>query len=96
MSTDRTTPAPTGASVQSDPAEIEARIEATRADLAATIDTLGAKVDVRSRVRRRWRDAVEGATDGQGRPTPRAEATVAAAVAVGCGVAAVVVWRHHG
>jgi len=96
MTTDSTGPRPAAAaSDQNDPAQLEAHIEATRADLAATVDALGEKLDVRSRARRRWQHTQQSLTDDQGRPTPQTQAAAAAAVATGCAVAALTLWRRN-
>jgi hypothetical protein len=76
-------------------AEIEADIARTREDLAATVDELTARLDMKSRVKAsvqqtrdqaaaRVRMVRDQATDDEGRPTP-------ATLSVGGGVAAAVI-----
>ncbi len=77
-----------------DAADIEAHIEATRTDLAETIDALGARLDVRTRVQERLARLRDEVTDLDGRPTPRAVAAGAGLVAVVATGAALVVWRR--
>ncbi|WP_295662082.1 DUF3618 domain-containing protein, partial [uncultured Nocardioides sp.] len=81
--------------------EIEADIERTRAELAATVEALTDRLDVKSRLRGKVehtkRDAVQRvhtarsrATDQDGRPTPPVIAGAAALVAL----VALLVWRR--
>ena len=81
--------------------EIEADIERTRAELAATVDALTDRLDVKSRLRGKVehtkRDAVQRvhtarnrATDQDGRPTPPVIAGAAALVAL----VTLLVWRR--
>jgi tetrahydromethanopterin S-methyltransferase subunit G len=94
MSTEKT-PKPTKADLQEE-------IEATREDLADTIDELTSRLDVKSHVHDRVEDAknrvedaghaiADRATDSHGRPIP-AGVVVGAALAV---VVAVVLWRRR-
>ncbi|MBM6405880.1 DUF3618 domain-containing protein [Phycicoccus sp. CSK15P-2] len=79
----------------SDPAQLEAHVEETREDLAATIDALGAKLDVKSRTQQRLRGVQDAATDDHGRPTLAASAVGAAVVAALTAVVVVVVRRRR-
>lgn len=63
------------------PEQIEAEIEAQREQLAATVDQLTHKLDVKDRM-----------TTESGRPRP--EVLAAAGVAV-CAVVAIVLWRRR-
>lgn len=65
------------------PEQIEADIERQRAELAATIDQLHARLDVKTRVK-------DGVTTADGRPRPE---LVAAAVAVV--LAGLAYWRRR-
>ena len=65
------------------PDQLEADIERQRAELAATIDQLHARLDVRTRVK-------DGVTTADGRPRPE---LVAAAVAVV--LAGLAYWRRR-
>lgn len=89
-----------GAAKQPGVEEIEADIARTREELAATVDALTDRLDVKSRVRGKVdqtkQDAVqrvhlvrERATDQNGRPTPP---VIAGAVAV-VALVALLVWR---
>ena len=89
-----TAPAVSDPDATSETARIEAHIEETRQDLAETVDALGAKLDVRSRARDRWRDTVGVASDGHTRPSATTRAVLAGVVAVAAGTAAVLVWRR--
>ncbi|WP_395696425.1 DUF3618 domain-containing protein [Nocardioides sp.] len=66
------------------PEQIEADIERQRAELAATIDQLHARLDVKTRVK-------DGVTTADGRPRPE---LVAAAVAVVL-LAGLAYWRRR-
>lgn len=75
------------------PQQIEAEIEAQRAQLAGTMDALAAKLDVRSRASAKATDLKDRATTDGGRPRPDLLAAVAVAVGL---VVAVAVWRRRG
>ncbi|MBR7743752.1 DUF3618 domain-containing protein [Phycicoccus sp. BSK3Z-2] len=83
-----------GPDARTDTERIEAHIEETRQDLAETVDALGAKLDVRSRARDRWRETVGVADDGHTRPSATIRAALAGVVAVAAATAAVLVWRR--
>lgn len=85
-------------------ADIEAGIERTRADLAHTVDQLTAKLDVKTRLRRRlgtakddaaqrWRLVRARATDESGKPTPVTMVVAGGVVAIASTVI-VLMWRH--
>jgi hypothetical protein len=86
--------------------EIEAEIARTRDDLAATVDELTARLDVKTRIKEsvqqtrdqaaaRVRAVRDQATDDDGRPTP---ATLGVGGAVAAAIVAVVglsIWRRR-
>ncbi|MCB8954958.1 MAG: DUF3618 domain-containing protein [Nocardioides sp.] len=67
------------------PDQLEADIERQREELAATIDQLHAKLDVKARVK-------DGVTTADGKPRPD---LVAAAVAVVALTVGLLVWRRR-
>lgn len=72
------------------PERLEAEIEQQREQLAATVDQLATKLDVKSKVSAKIASVKDAATDERGKPRPQALA------AAGVGVAALVallVWR---
>lgn len=73
------------------PEEIEAEIAQQREELAATVDQLQARLDVKSRAQRRLSDARDQATTADGKPRPE---LVAAAVGV-VALLGVVIWRRR-
>lgn len=72
------------------PEEIEADIELQRQQLAATVDALSAKVDVKAHAKARVAAAKDAATTDAGRPRPE---LVAAAGALVVAVVGLVWWR---
>jgi Protein of unknown function (DUF3618) len=78
--------------VSQTPAQIEAEIEAQRAQLADTVDALAAKLDVTSRAKAKVGDLKDRATTETGSPRPELIAAVAVTVAVIVGLA---VWRRR-
>lgn len=76
------------------PDQIEADIERQRQQLAATIDQLGARLDVKSRAQAKVADLKDRATTADGQPRP--EALALAGAVVGLLVAVVVVRRRRG
>ncbi|GGF49744.1 hypothetical protein GCM10011519_24630 [Marmoricola endophyticus] len=76
--------------------EIEAEIAATRRDLGQTVEALGERLDVKSRVSATVRAAPgrarAGLTRSDGSVRPEA---VAALALMGAGVAAIIVWRRR-
>jgi hypothetical protein len=78
--------------VSQTPAQIEAEIEAQRAQLADTVDALAAKLDVTSRAKAQVGDLKDRATTEAGSPCPELIAAVAVTVAVIVGLA---VWRRR-
>lgn len=74
------------------PEQIEAEIEAQRAELAATVNQLTSKLDVKSKARHKAADLKQSATTPSGSPRPE---VVAAAVSLVAMVAVAVWWRRH-
>jgi hypothetical protein len=74
-----------------DPEAIRADIERTRDDLAATVDALHAKLDVKSRAKARVADVRDRTTSAAGRPRPEVVTGAAGLLLV---VAALVWWRR--
>lgn len=74
------------------PQQIEAEIEAQRAQLAGTVDALAAKLDVKSRASAKAADLKDRATTETGRPRP--DLLAVAVVAVGV-LVALTVWRRR-
>ena len=70
------------------PEEIEAEIAAQRAQLAGTVDQLGAKLDVKSRAQHKAADLKQRATTDSGSPRPEVLAAGGSLVAM----AVVLVW----
>jgi len=100
MTEDSQTPSTTNGSANPAPetAALEAEIERTREDLAQTVDQLAAKLDMKTRIRRRATIVKDGAvwqarrlrdraTDADGRPTGT---TIGAGVVVAAMTALVV------
>jgi len=73
------------------PEEIEAQIRQQRAELAETLDALGAKLDVKSQAQAKAHQVKDRATTETGKPRPE---LVGAAVVVVAGVVALVWWRR--
>ena len=73
------------------PDQIEADIARQREELAATVNQLQARLDVKTRTRQKVADLQDRATTASGKPRPEL-AAAAAAVLVLVGV---VVWRRH-
>lgn len=87
-------------------AEIEAKIERTREELADTVDQLAAKLDVKSRVRdevahtrqtalHRARALRDRATGPDGKPTPTAISAAGGVLAATAAVVVVWLWLHR-
>lgn len=74
------------------PEQIEADIERQRLQLAATIDQLGARLDVKSRAQAKVADLKDQATTADGMPRPEVLALAGAALGL---VVAYVVWRRR-
>lgn len=72
------------------PQEIEAEIAAQREQLAATVDQLGAKLDVKTRAQEKVSDLRDRATTDSGRPRPEVLAAAGSLLAM---AAVLVVWR---
>ena len=75
------------------PQEIQADIEAQRAQLADTVDALAARLDVKSRATAKAVDLKHRATTDDGKPRPDLLAAVAVALAM---VVALSAWRRRG
>lgn len=73
------------------PDELEADIELRREQLAATIDALATRLDVKAQARDKVAEVRNRATDDAGRPRPEVVAGAAAAVLVLVGL---VWWRR--
>ncbi len=73
------------------PEEIEAEIRQQRAELAETLDALGAKLDVKSHAQAKAAQVKQRATTDSGRPRPE---LIGAAAVVVVGVVALVWWRR--
>ncbi|GAA1932097.1 DUF3618 domain-containing protein [Nocardioides marmoribigeumensis] len=74
------------------PEQIEADIAAQREHLAATIDALTHKLDVKSQAKAKAADVKDRATTDSGKPRPELVAGAVAAVVV---VAGLWWWRHR-
>ena len=74
------------------PQQIEAEIEAQRAQLAGTVDALAAKLDVKSRAGAKAAELKDRAMTDTGQPRP--DLLGAAAIAVGL-LVAWTVWRRR-
>lgn len=74
------------------PEQIEAEIEAQRAQLAGTIDELAAKLDVKSQAKEKVASLKDSATTDSG--TPRTEVLAAVASLVAMGVV-LLLWRRR-
>jgi hypothetical protein len=82
--------APRSSSNGTSPDEIEADIERGRAELAATVMQLRARLDAKAGARRRAAGLRDRATTESGRPRPEVLGAAVAAVAV----LGVLVWRR--
>ena len=74
------------------PEQIEAEIEAQRAQLAGTVDELAAKLDVKSQAKEKVASLKDSATTDTG--APRAEVLAAAGSLVAMAVV-LLLWRHR-
>ncbi len=74
------------------PEQIEAEIEAQRAQLAGTVDELAAKLDVKSQAKEKVASLKDSATTDAG--TPRAEVLAAAGSLVAMAVV-ILLWRRR-
>ena len=74
------------------PEQIEADIERQREQLAATIDQLGARLDLKRRAGAQVADLKDRATTADGRPRP--EVLALAGAGLGLVVALAVWWRR--
>ena len=73
------------------PEEIEAEIAAQREELAATVDKLTAKLDVKANAQRKAADLKDRATTDTGSPRPEVLAAAGSVVAMAI---ALVWWRR--
>ncbi|QBR91606.1 DUF3618 domain-containing protein [Nocardioides euryhalodurans] len=73
------------------PEEIEAEIAAQREELAATVDQLTAKLDVKANAQRKAADLKDRATTGTGSPRPEVLAAAGSLIAMAI---ALVWWRR--
>ncbi len=74
------------------PEQIEAEIEAQRAQLAGTVDQLAAKLDVKSQAKEKVASIKDSATTDSG--TPRPEVLAAAGSLIAMGVV-LLFWRRR-
>jgi len=74
------------------PEEIEAEIAAQREELAATVDELTAKLDVKAKARRKAADLKDRATTDTGSPRPEVLAAGGSLIAMAI---ALVWWRRR-
>jgi hypothetical protein len=74
------------------PAELEAEIEARRAQLAGTIDQLAATLDVKARATDTMASLKDSATTDSGMPRPEVLAAVGSLVAMGV---VLLLWRRR-
>jgi Protein of unknown function (DUF3618) len=77
---------------QPTPEQLEAEIEAQRAQLAGTVDALAAKLDVKTQAQAKVADLKDRATTDSGSPRPD---VLAGAVAAFVLVVAYAVWRRR-
>ncbi|QBX56636.1 DUF3618 domain-containing protein [Nocardioides seonyuensis] len=87
---DPSTDTPAGG--QPTPAELEAEIAVQREQLAATVDGLAAKLDVKSRARDKVAHLKNSATTADGSPRPEVLAALGSLVAM---AVVVLVWRRR-
>jgi len=74
------------------PEQLEAEIEAQRAQLAGTVDALAAKLDVKAQAQAKVADLKDRATTETGSPRPDVLAGAVAAVVL---LLALAVWRRR-
>ncbi len=76
----------------STPEDIQADIERQREQLAATVDQLGHKLDVKAQTKAKVADVRERATTDEGKPRPE---LLGAAGGVVVAVVLLVIWRRR-
>ena len=74
------------------PEQIEAEIEAQRAQLAHTVDELAAKLDVKSQAKEKVASLKDSATTDSGKPRAEVLAAVGSLVAMGL---VLLLWRRR-
>lgn len=74
------------------PEQIEAEIEAQRAQLAGTVDELAAKLDVKARAKDKIVSVKDSATTDAGKPRPEVLAAAGSLVAMGL---VLLLWRRR-
>ncbi|RYC14586.1 DUF3618 domain-containing protein [Nocardioides zhouii] len=74
------------------PEQIEAEIEAQRAQLAGTVDELAAKLDVKAQAKDKVASLKDSATTDTGKPRPEVLAAAGSLVAMGL---VLLLWRRR-
>jgi hypothetical protein len=74
------------------PEQLQSEIEAQREQLAATVDQLSAKLDVKTRARSKVAGLTDSATTDSGRPRPE---VLAAAGSLAAMAIVLIVWRSR-
>lgn len=74
------------------PEQIQADIERQREALAATVDELTGKLDVKSRAADKVHELKDGATTADGKPRPE---LLGAAAGLAVGLVVLAIWQHR-